>query len=140
LNTGWVLTRPSTTVEAGDPNSLSGGIGVWCNDYANDRISINKGNADYIFSLGEPTNVRFETAFTASRTMTIPDKNSFRQDDHLFQPLEEDGLDKFCYEPDDEDDLVMCCLACLKYLKKGNRPPHAFKFPPIDEDVRELAL
>jgi hypothetical protein len=48
---------------------------VWCNDYANDRISINKGDANYIFSLGEPTNVRFETALTASRIMTIPDKN-----------------------------------------------------------------
>ena len=75
LNTGWVLTRPSTTVQVGDTDSLSGGIGVWCNDYANDRISINKGDANYIFSLGEPTNVRFETALTASRTMTIPDKN-----------------------------------------------------------------
>jgi hypothetical protein len=75
LNTGWVLTRPSTTVETSDPNSLSGGIGVWCADYANDRISINRGNADYIFTLGEPTTVRFETALTASRTMTIPDKN-----------------------------------------------------------------
>ena len=75
LNTGWVLTRPSTTVDTGDSNSLSGGIGVWCNDYANDRISINKGDANYIFSLGEPTNVQYETAFTASRTITLPDKN-----------------------------------------------------------------
>ena len=74
LNTGFVLTRPSTTIKTGDTNSLSGGIGVWCDDWANDRISLNKGDANYIFTLGEPTNVRFETALTASRTITIPDK------------------------------------------------------------------
>lgn len=63
LDDGWKLTKTATTQTA---EAVSVGR------YANRRISINKGDADYTVPLGAESTICFETALTAQRTVTLP--------------------------------------------------------------------
>jgi hypothetical protein len=42
----------------------------------NNRLSSNKGDADYTVVLGDPNNISFETALTASRAVNLPGTNA----------------------------------------------------------------
>lgn len=42
----------------------------------NDKLSVNKGDADYTISLGDHSMIQFETALTAQRTVNLPTSNS----------------------------------------------------------------
>ncbi len=41
----------------------------------NDQLSQDKGDADYVFVLGDPANVRFETLLTLPRRITLPEND-----------------------------------------------------------------
>lgn len=62
---GWTLASTGSDVS---------GNFVTVRDWCNGRLSDNKGDADYTYALSDPTVVIFSTAFTASRTFTLPSK------------------------------------------------------------------
>lgn len=64
LANGWTLQYTGGTTTA---DFLT--VGAW----ANGAVSADKGDANYTVTLGDPTVICFNTPFTATRTITIPD-------------------------------------------------------------------
>lgn len=52
--------------------STSAAEGVQVKQWQNDRMSQDKGDADYTIALGDPSIVSLRTAFTSQRTVTLP--------------------------------------------------------------------
>lgn len=66
-NAGWALHYV---------NGTNSGDYVTVDNWINGTLSGEKGDANYTVALGDPNIARFTTAFTASRTITLPAKNS----------------------------------------------------------------
>jgi hypothetical protein len=53
----------------------TGANGTLVRDYANQRLSDNKGDADTTVALGDPTTIAYSTALTAQRAVNLPSVN-----------------------------------------------------------------